>query len=233
VFSNQRPDGHSECVSGLAVKLLDELCITVMECRVVLQALPAEADMNFDELERELQTAQRGARLAYEAASVVNQGGRLEDRWGSDWSRPRAIFARHGAAVRNGASRVYPEPALGGHLERVLWQLPAADHVEDVGAARPTCTGVVRATRRLCAVSALYLGSGVFGAHCYSHATPDERDQYRTHQETVTALQSNAYANQSRRLRAIGERLCEQWLRHRENRQPSDAQFTWDTKAAE
>jgi hypothetical protein len=220
VFANSRPDGSSEYVSGLAVKLLDELRITVMECRIVLQALPAEADMNFDELDRDLHTAQQGARLAYEAASVVHQGARLEDRWGCDWSRPRAIFARHGAAVRNGASRVQPKPTLGDHLERALWQLPATDRVEDGAAVRPTCTGVVRASRRRCAVSAIYLGSGLFAAHCYSHATPDERDRYRTHQETVSAQQSSAHANQLRRLRAVGERLSEQWLKHRENRRP-------------
>jgi hypothetical protein len=233
VFANSRPGEPSEYVSGLALELLDELRITMMECRIVLQVLPNEADMNFDELDRDLQTAQLGARRAYEAASVLHQGARLNDRWGSDWSRPKAIFARHVAAVRDGAPRVHPKTALGDHIERALWQLPATDRVEDAVAARPTCTGIARASKRRCAVSAIYLGSGLFGAHCYSHATPEERDQYRIHQEAVSAQQSSLHANHLRRLRAIGERISERWLQHRENRRLWVTELTSDIEAAD
>jgi hypothetical protein len=233
VFANSRPGEPSEYVSGLALELLDELRIRMMECRIVLQALPNEADMNFDELDRDLHTAQQGARLAYEAASVVHQGARLNDRWGSDWSRPKAIFARQGAAVRDGAPRVDPKPALGDHVERALWQLPAADRVEDAIAVRPACTGTVRATKRRCAVSAIYLGSGLFAAHCYSHATPEEREQYRTHQGAVNAQQSSSHANHLRRVRAIGERISERWLQHRENRRLWVTELTSDIEAGD
>jgi hypothetical protein len=34
----------------VALVLLDELRMRMMECRLVLQALPDEADLNFDEL---------------------------------------------------------------------------------------------------------------------------------------------------------------------------------------
>ncbi len=37
---------------------------------------------------------------------------------------------------------------------------------------RPKCGGVVKSTGEDCANTAIYLGSGMFGAHCYSHATP-------------------------------------------------------------
>nr|WP_319449837.1 MULTISPECIES: hypothetical protein [unclassified Mycobacterium] len=190
----------------------------MMECRLVLKALPDEADMNFDELERDLHTAQQAARLAYEAASVVHQGARLDPRWGSDWSRPKAIFARHGAAVRDGAPRVDPKPASGDLLERWLWRLPATDSVDGAPEVRPTCTGTVRATKRPCTAAAIYLGSGVFGAHCYSHATPMERDQYRAHHDSVSAQQSTSYTDLLERQRGVGERLSEQWLQHRDNR---------------
>jgi hypothetical protein len=199
--------------------VLDELCIRLMECLLVLQALPDEADLNFDELERDLHVAQQGARLAYGAASLVHQGAMLDERWGTGWSRPKAIFARHSAAVRRGANKINPKPTLSDDIERALWQVPAPDRIEDAVGVRPKCSGTVRATGDKCASSTIYLGSGLFGAHCYSHATLEERDQYRTHHEAVIAQQSNAHAALLGRQRDLGENISERWLQHREHTQ--------------
>jgi len=212
------PSGSTEYVSGLALELLDELRIRMMECRLVLQALPDEADLNFDELEGDLYAAQQSAHTAYEAASLVHQGARLDARWGAHWSRPKAIFARHAAAVRDGASKVTPVLTLGDRLERALWQLPASDRVEDTVGTRPKCSGTVRATRTRCTATAIYIGAGSFGAHCYSHATPDERNQYRTYRDTITAAQSDSHDRLLGRRRGIGENLSERWLQMRTER---------------
>jgi hypothetical protein len=210
--------GPTEYVSGIAVDILDELRIRVMECRLVLQALTDEANLNLDELDRDLQAAQQGARVAYQAASLVHQGARLDARWGTGWSRPKAIFARHGAAVRDGATKINPKRTFGDRLERSMWQLPGPDRVEDTMGVRPQCSGVVRATRLQCNVSAIYLGSGLFGAHCYSHATPPERDQYRQHNDSIVAAQSNSLDRQHELRRGVGETITERWLQHRESR---------------
>ena len=218
VFANSHGAQPSEYVSGLALELLDELRIKMMECRLVLKALPDEADMNFDELEHDLHIAQEAAHQAYDAASVVHQGARLDPRWGNGWSRPKAIFARHDAAVRDGALRIDPKFGLGDRLERVLWQLSTSECVDHVPDVRSKCTGTVRATKRPCRASAIYLGSGLFGAHCYSHATAAERDQYRKHQDSVGASQSDAYTDLLGRQRDVGEQLSVQWLQHRDTR---------------
>lgn len=231
--ANSHDDQLSEYVSGLALELLDELRIAMMECRLVLTALPDEADLNFDELECELYTAQQSARRAYQAASLVHQGVQLDPRWGSDWSRPKAIFARHSAAVRNGAPRVDPKVAVGDRMERALWQLPATDSVDQGPAVRPTCTGTVRTTKRRCTVSAVYLGSGLFGAHCYSHATPAERDQYRAHRDSVSAQESTSYTDLLERQRGVGQRISERWLKLRARRQQWIDEFSSVTRAEE
>jgi hypothetical protein len=218
VYATPRASEPCEYASGLALEVLEELRIKVMECRLVLQALPDEADLNFDELERDLHAVQLGARQAYEAASLVHQGAQLDARWGLGWSRPKAIFARHGAAVRQGAIKINPKPTLGDRLERALWQLPTPDRIEDVVGVRPKCSGTVHTTGHKCAVSAIYLGSGLFGAHCYSHATPEERDQYRTHHETVIAAQSDSHARLLGRQRGVGKNITERWLQQRTDR---------------
>lgn len=128
--ANSHHGQPSEQVSDLALELLDEVHIRMMECRLVLKALTEEADLNFDELDRDLHAAQQSARRAYEAGSVVHQGAQLEPRRGGDWSRPEEIFARHHAAVRAGAARVDPTSAMGDCLERSLWHLPTSGSVD-------------------------------------------------------------------------------------------------------
>ena len=136
VSANSHHGQPSEYVSEIALELLDEVHIRMMECRLVLKALTDEADLNFAELDRDLHAAQQSARRAYEAGSVVHQGARLDARPGSDWSRPNEIFARHEAAVRAGAARVDPTSAMGDCLERSLWQLPTSGSVDHVGRQR-------------------------------------------------------------------------------------------------
>lgn len=207
-----------EFVSSIALEVLEELLLRVIECRLVLQALPGEADLNFDELDGALHVTQQSACEAHDAAWLVHQGARLNARWGTGWSRPKAIFARHGAAVQDGANKVNLIPNLGHRLDRSMWQLPAPDRVEDVVGVRPRCAGAVRATKLRCSVSAIYLGSGVYGAHCYSHATPAERDQYRQHNDLTLAAQADSHGRLLGFRRAVGEKIADRWRQHRETK---------------
>ncbi len=216
VVSTTRSEA-SENVSGFALEVLDELRIRLMESRLALQALTAEAELNFDELDEDLQAVQDAAREAFEAASLVHQGATLESPWADGPSRPRAIFARHSAAVRQGAHRVDPLVTMAGDLERALWHLRMDD--EAVAAARrPRCAGTVRTTGEKCVSAVIHLGGGVVGAHCYSHATPAERNQYRVHHEVLKAKNSRAHGALLNRLREAGAIVIEQWLQYREGR---------------
>ncbi|EUA65946.1 hypothetical protein I541_5723 [Mycobacteroides abscessus] len=86
-----------------------------------------------------------------------------------------------------------PLPALCDRLERHLYQLPRPDRTQTVAGQRPKCAAVVKTTGQDCTNSAIYLGSGMFGAHCYSHATAAEREQYRDHHERNDALQARSH----------------------------------------
>lgn len=208
----------AESVSSLALDIIDELRMKLLECLLVLQTLPDEAELNFADLANDILTAHRGTQQAHQAASLVNQGAELDLRWGNSLSRPKAIFARHNAAVRRGARKVRPLPALCDRLERYLYQLPALDRTQDVAGERPKCSAVVRSTGEDCASSAIYLGSGIFGAHCYSHATPAEREQYRAHHEAVNTRQAQSHEDLLDLQRATGESIVAHWISTRDQR---------------
>lgn len=219
MFATSYPSDSAENVSDLALELLDEMRIRLMECRLVLQALPDHADMNFDELEKDLHVAAQGAHNAYGAASLVHQGATMDARWGAGWSRPKAIFARHGAAVRAGATKIPPASSVGDRMEQALWQLPPADRIQNFAGPRPRCVATLRSNDLQCTSPAVYLGSGSFGNHCYTHAGRYERDQHRTHLDEVAAAQSELHDELLDRLRHVCNEVSERWIESRANRQ--------------
>ncbi|MFA4081355.1 hypothetical protein [Mycobacteroides salmoniphilum] len=218
MFETDSDFDPDETVSSLALDVIDELRLKMLECLLVLQTLPEEADLNFTDLANDILAAHRGTLEAYQAASIVHQGAELDERWGNGLSRPKAIFARHNAAVRRGAQKVTPMPALCDQLERRLYQLPRPDRTQTVAAARPKCSGLVKSTGEDCTNSAIYLGAGMFGAHCYSHATATEREQYRAHHEENDARQARSHADLRSMQRAVGEKILAHWISTRERR---------------
>jgi hypothetical protein len=202
-------------VSGVAIELLDELRIRINECRLVLQVLLNEVDLNLGDVERALLALQQDLYEAYAAASLVYQGAALEGRWGTGRSRPKAVFARHNAAVRLGAAKVRPALGLTDHFERRVWQLSALDRGQHLTGPRPTCSGTVRTTGEKCCSAAVYLGAGTFAAHCYSHATSAERAEYKAHGDSVAAQQATLRDDLRAQQQNIVEGLQERWLQAR------------------
>lgn len=207
-----------ETVTSLAIEVIDELRMKMLECLLVVQTLPDTADLNFTDLANDILAAHRSTLETYQAASIVHQGAELDERWGNGLSRPKAIFARHNAAVRRGATKVTPAPALCDRLERHLYQLPRPDRTQTVAGQRPKCSALVKSTGEDCTNSAIYLGSGIFGAHCYSHATPEEREQYRVHHEKNDARQARSHNDLRDLQRAVGEKISAHWISTREHR---------------
>ncbi|WP_236740017.1 hypothetical protein [Mycobacteroides abscessus] len=198
--------------------MLDELRMKMLECLLVLQVLPEEADLNFADLAGELQAAHRGTQEAYQAASLIHQRASLDGRWSENLSRPKAIFARHNAAVRRGAVKVTPAPAICDRLERRLYHVPSSDRLRGSSVQRPRCAGVVRATGQDCSNPAVYLGSGTFGAHCYVHATPTERDKYRAHHEALDAHHASSGEDLYQLRCSVGQKIAAHWISTRERR---------------
>lgn len=218
VFETDSDFDPDETVSSLALDVIDELRLKMLECLLVLQTLPDEADLNFADLSNDILAAHRSSVEAYQAASIVHQGAELDERWGHNLSRPKAIFARHNAAVSYGATKVLPMSALCDRLERHLYHLPRPDRTQTVAGQRPKCSGLVKTTGEDCTNSAIYLGKGMFGAHCYSHATPEEREQYRVHHEENDARQARSHDDLRKLQRVVGEKIAADWISTREQR---------------
>lgn len=208
-----------EHVSELAMGLLDELRWTLSECLLVLKLLPVEADLNISDVQQHLLAAQLNAKEVYQAASLIRQGAELDERWGTGLSRPRAVFARHNAAVRAGAPQVRPSTAISDGFEREVWQLPQLDRNQDFRGVRPMCSGLVRSTGQPCASVAIYLGSGTFAAHCYSHATAAERDENRKHHDAVQAQAATAHERLLDSQQSLGRAIADTWMQRYLRRQ--------------
>ncbi|QZH66429.1 hypothetical protein [Mycolicibacterium farcinogenes] len=211
--------GGEEHVTAYALDLLDELRLNVSQCLLVLGVLSNQADLSFGELQHALVCAREEAKQAFEASSVVHQGAKLDESWGTALSRPKAIFARHSAAVRGGAPRVNPLRGLSDRFERQVWQLPALDRSQDFVASRPVCQAAIRATGSRCSSAVIYVGAGTFAAHCYSHATAVEREKYRAHARAVDARQSTSHQELLDIQQRVGEVIADLWTQRRERRQ--------------
>lgn len=216
-----------EKASPLALTLLDELRVCLLECQLVLEVLVCEADLNLDELPAELYSIQQPARQAYGAASLLGQGAELNEAWSAGPSRPKAIFARHTSAVRAGALWILPAERMIDTVERQLRQSPRTDAYQPADGPRPQCTAITAKTNEPCSNAAIYLGSGSFAAHCYPHSTRTEREQYRRHQEALNLAVEDAWAQRKQLLRLAGSAVAAEWLQRRE------ADRAWLTVLAE
>ena len=176
------------------LEILDELCVTLLECFPVAQAAADEVDLNLDELLAGLGALQHPARAAYRAASLVHQGATLDESWSTTRSRPKAIFARHHSAVRAGARPVAAAEPSVSRFEDALHAGDTVDCSQNLTGPRPGCVSLTATTADRCKNSAIYLGSGTFAQHCYTHLTPLERQQFNQHRHDI-ALQERTVAH--------------------------------------
>jgi hypothetical protein len=188
---------------------LAKLCATLLECRLVLTALPEEVDMIFDDLDDQLAAAQMEARQAYRATSLLRQGALLDPRWGKRASRPKAVFARHGAAVKNGAARVIPHLSRADECFDILNDPGRSDRAQDLPLGRrPKCPVAGADDEEPCNQTAFYLGKGEFAATCWAHGSEGDRDRYRHHQQA----DAGRYEDRDERLRVLGRAVMRQWI---------------------
>jgi hypothetical protein len=209
-----RPTDCGEYLAAHAMELLDELGLRLFECRAVVDALASQLDLNFDEFLGALGTVEWLARQAFQAASLLHQGAQLEAARGRTPSRPKVIFARHNAAVARGAARIEPLRSSVEEMSLALWVLASFDSPADASGARPICAPTNRTTGRPCTTPAIYIGNGQFGPHCYTHSTPDQRDQFRRNQERLCES-GGADETHAAAMDAIAHDVAADWLNRR------------------
>lgn len=211
--SNYAPEVDS--ASPLGLQILVELRVLLLECQLVLISLADEVDLNFEECLGGLTAVRELVAQASGAASLLSQNAALDSSWSTGPSRPKAIYARHTAAVNAGASRLTPNTSLIGTVEARLERLPHSDLSQNYSGSRPGCTGFVAKTGKRCTNTAIYLGAGSFAQHCYSHCTPGERQRYRDHQDRQNQALEDSWLEREELLRLIGRNIIDDWVQNR------------------
>lgn len=216
--SNYAPEVDS--ASPLGLQILEELRVLLLECQLVLISLADEVDLNFEECLGGLTAVRELIAQASGAASLLSQNAALDSSWSTGPSRPKAIYARHTAAVNAGAPRLTPTTSLIGTVEARLERLPHSDLSQNYSGSRPGCTGFVAKTGKRCTNTAIYLGAGSFAQHCYSHSTPGERQRYRDHQDRQNQALEDSWLERGELLRLIGRNIIDDWVQNRGQQPP-------------
>jgi hypothetical protein len=204
-----------DSASPLGVETLEKVRVALLECELVLISVAGEIDLNVEECLAGLASARGLVGHAWGAASLLLQNAALESSWSAGRPRPRAIYARHAAAVEAGASSRAPAPSLVDRVEAELERLPHVDLSQNLSGRRPECTGFVAKTGKRCTNSAIYLGAGSFGQLCYSHSAPSERQRFRDHQDRQNESLEESWLERNELLRAIGRSIIDDWIHGR------------------
>lgn len=102
--------GSKQSATALAVEVLDELRVSVLECLLALHAIDQEAIIDFGTLTETLAVSGQVARQTFIAASLLHQGAELTAACCEDsCATPGSIINRHRAAVAEGAVAVAPD----------------------------------------------------------------------------------------------------------------------------
>ncbi|RPA65364.1 hypothetical protein EF294_05975 [Gordonia oryzae] len=206
------------------LEILDEMVAVLDECGAVLLMLSDEAALNLDELGEVVDVARGEAINAFGAASLLNKHAELSESWTGDLSRPRAIYARHSKAVRNGAARVKPAvptvrfPMAEEAIEHVL---DAHQQSGETSVERPTCSAFAKSKGRRCTKLAAWMGPNEFLPHCYGHLDEDERRQYDERRDRRAEQERLHRAEVVARLYEEGRMVAAEWAERRRQRHDS------------
>lgn len=210
-----------EWASPMAMAILDEMVTVLDECGAVLLMLSDEAALNLDELGEVVDVARGEAVNAFGAASLLNKHAELGESWTDDLSRPRAIYARHSKAVRNGATRVKPAvptvrfPMADEAIEGVL---DSHQQFSETSAERPICSAFAKSKGRTCTKPATWMSPNEFLPHCYGHLDADERRQYDERREQMAEQERLHRAEVVERLYEEGRMVAAEWAERRRAR---------------
>lgn len=194
--------------------MLDQLGVALVECVLALHSMRLDVGITLDELERDLRRAQESARVAFGAASLVDQGADLAGSWTDYPSRPKAIFARHRVAFDHGAERKLPAVSAAERLEQAVARSPRTDSdpftpLKRCGHSTPDGTACRR--RVVC------VGEGAFADHCVDHLNDLERRLSDDHRRAMVAVVVKAQRDEITRIAAgwlVHRRRLHEWLNH-------------------
>lgn len=210
----------------MAMDVLDEMVAVLDECDAVLLMLGEEAALNLDELAQFIEIARDETVNAFKAASLLHRYAALSESWTNARSRPRAVFARHAAAVRSGAPRIKPAaPSVRFPPDEDV-DMSVATGTQDLmsgeRAERPQCVAIAKSTGRACANPAACIGPNEFLRHCYGHLEPEERELFNAHRDRVAELTMVQRAAAVNDLLENGRMVAAEWMERRRLRTQLD-----------
>ncbi len=213
-----------DSASALGVALLGQLVRHLKEARFVLDFVAGEIDLDLVDTCSALASMTVAATDAFEAASLLQREAALEDRWGQRASRPVAIFARHRAAVRNGAAPV--EPATVPQLIHPSMPSLSQDErpVKPPVRFRPVCGHSTKSTGEPCRNPVVVLEDAVLATGCAIHLPAVERSSFLRQRAQTDAWY---VAVESELAAAVGKTANDAaglWLA----RQSAEFQIPWD-----
>lgn len=178
----------ADTATPLGVALLGQLVRHLVEATHVLRFISVEVDLNLEEASSALVQASVEVNHAFEASTLLLQGAVLDENWSRKASRPKAVFARHNAAVAAGATRMYPDhvPMLV-HRERC----PVTDDQfpsKPPQASRPMCGHMAKTTGKPCGNHVVVLEEGVLASGCARHLPDVEKPSYQRQKDQTEAL---------------------------------------------
>lgn len=202
-----------DSASMLGVTLLGQLVRHLAEATHVLEFVTGQVDLNLEETSSALAQATYEANQAFQAASLLLRGAALDESWSRNASRPKAVFARHNAAVAAGAPRV--EPARAPMLVHRESSPAAREELppKPPKASRPRCGHAAKSTGKPCANHVVVLEHGVLASGCATHLPAAEQGSYdRQKAQTDAWIHAAAEHQQSDKARMMADATA-LWLR--------------------
>ncbi len=212
--------GSKESATALAVEVLDELRVSVLECLLALHAIGQEAIVDLEALTKSLAISGQVARQAFVAASLLHQGAELAAACSDDsCTKPGSIIDRHLAAVKEGAAAVVPdrsdvddfETEIGGPFigDETLTSGAQGLHPCAVAAVDNSATHIDQQRRRGSGGSEISIGENL--------------DGYRNGIEKVLIGRRQRHMAMRRdTLRAAGSHVVQQWMARRASAMAED-----------
>lgn len=199
--------------TALAVEVLDELRVSVLECLLALDVIGEEATIDFEPLLECLAVSGRAARQAFVAASLLHQDAELTAPCCQDsCMTPGSIISRHLTAVAEGATATCPDQSDVDDFEAEVGGL-------FIGAQ--AAAGVTQHRHRCGGASVEYAATPAAPEHGRISAGPalsieDDRDGYREEIETVLVSRRQRNLEIRREtIRAAGSHVVQQWMTRR------------------
>ncbi|OZM70688.1 hypothetical protein CFN78_23735 [Amycolatopsis antarctica] len=204
--------------------LLGQVVRHLAEATHILDFVSGQVDLNLGEASSSMTQAAHEANEAFEAASLLMNGAELDTSWSNYASRPKAVFARHRAAVAAGAQRLHPAPA-----PMIVQSEPSpVSHGElppkPPNAARPKCGHPTKTTGKLCGNRVVVLEDGILATGCATHLPDAERPSYEQQKAQTDAwMDAAVHHQQSNKARMMADATA-LWLR----RQARELGIDWD-----